>query len=459
MKDNWLYKICSGYYLEGDDFSELDSAWALFYSTHPELKPNDTLNRAKQRRILSFQEYEAIFNDYSWSDGYGGSRWADISKSWRSAQEMLRLGYGMNWNSAMMLIDHIFDLAHNTGSLFTKADESIQEWLLSSLEIKKNNEYYGLLRYVSPDIRRLALKYMRYTGVSVEWYQNWESQRNQYIYQSVERLKRVFGVNKRMKYSWPSVGKLLDELRDKGLGIHDFINTPVYDWVILLFSGSSEGNYEDSQYLIPMMMELKNYPDNLTAHIETILQFRRENHIIGNSITNLILKNVNKKKIMDLYDQVKNWLPYRIRYSGNEEAKNEFYREVTLFFDDLMSESSSDSLKTSALTKPMFFDFYVLTLIDESALPDDAAEEVSFLKKYYANEILDSLVDLLERAVISEARHVGDEYAADTEKNIHSFMEEHDDDDYLLENDPFDDVGYMDEVTQEDESIREDVGY
>ena len=455
MKSNWLYKLCQTSYNSDDeeDQIQLEAAWSLFYDRFPNLRKKDTLWNAEHYKVLTLEEYEAIFTGYAWEDGYGGSRWYDIAKSWYESDQMIQSGYGVDWNSAMILIDHIFDLAHNTGSLFTKASEDIQKWLLSALEIKKNNEFHSLLKYVSSDVRRLALKYMRYTGVSVEWYQNWEKQRQQNIHKVIDAITKSLKWNDQFPGSQGSnfqVKPLKEFIDGYDLSVNDFIGTSVYDWIVLIDN--------QDQRLMNVLLSIVAYKEPslttyLSSYSEEWFKLLSSNPGVYSSMMNIITNNVNHEDIRSAVNTIEtlNNIPGVPSNIVLEDIKNRL----------------SNNVKTAALTKPMFFDFYVLTVIDSSVLPQDEAKEVDFLKKYYAHNILLSLNSLLKSAVLSEAAHVGDHFATSLIENLNEYISELDandqdllvdDTDELYEYDPSDTMD--DETgTLNDTQIRERAGY
>lgn len=99
---------------------------------------------------------ELAFQNGRWEESYGGESWAEICDAW------LKLYQAKDQNSVSIWIDHIFDLQHNTGTIFNKLkDYQINNsfnWINISLDHKKNIvSPYELLTYTSPKIKHLAM--------------------------------------------------------------------------------------------------------------------------------------------------------------------------------------------------------------------------------------------------------------------------------------------------------------
>lgn len=100
-----------------------------------------------------------LFSDYRWNGAYGGKRWADIARAW------IRWQVG-EINDATF-IDHVADLEHNCGTVFSKGittsllanalNRKIYS-LNSLLDVKRN---YDLLRYSNYNYSTISLPIYR----------------------------------------------------------------------------------------------------------------------------------------------------------------------------------------------------------------------------------------------------------------------------------------------------------
>ena len=97
-----------------------------------------------------------------WNRQYGGKAWAGIANAWT------KLNAAKTPDDMMVWIDHIYDLQHNTGSLFNKEEEykkdSVQgfssrgySWIQKALDHKRDAESpYALFEKISPGMRRIS---------------------------------------------------------------------------------------------------------------------------------------------------------------------------------------------------------------------------------------------------------------------------------------------------------------
>jgi len=105
------------------------------------------------------------FKDLSFNGGYGGKAWAGIAAGWISLYES-QGDRGKNIAS----IDHVFDLQHNTGSVFNKLksyykDKTRYKWLEYALDKKRDAvSLYELLPYVSPNLKNFIMIETRRLG-------------------------------------------------------------------------------------------------------------------------------------------------------------------------------------------------------------------------------------------------------------------------------------------------------
>ena len=106
-----------------------------------------------------------LFEKLSWSHSYGGRAWADICDAWT------HLNKAKSLQSIFVYIDHIYDIQHNTGSVFNKvrAYASVERKFKQLLDDKaKMNNPLELYEKVSPSIRKIlpmAAKFKFNTGL------------------------------------------------------------------------------------------------------------------------------------------------------------------------------------------------------------------------------------------------------------------------------------------------------
>jgi hypothetical protein len=111
---------------------------------------------------------ELLYSKAGWPSSYGGPAWAQIAQAWS------KLFAAQDVPSQMIWIDHIYDLQHNTGSVFNKletyAKEGGHQWLKDALDFKASAKHpIELADKVSPQMRRLALPALKaFTGKTLE---------------------------------------------------------------------------------------------------------------------------------------------------------------------------------------------------------------------------------------------------------------------------------------------------
>lgn len=105
--------------------------------------------------------FQKIFSlEDVWEEDYGGEKWARIARAWPNLYNANSLSNMMVW------IDHVYDLEHNTGSVFTKIPlYRDEDWLDSALEYKKVLKEPSLLLFrVSQSMKRLAAIVLKKSG-------------------------------------------------------------------------------------------------------------------------------------------------------------------------------------------------------------------------------------------------------------------------------------------------------
>jgi len=131
-----------------------------------------------------------MFSNAEWVSQYGGEKWAKIAESW------ILLNNAKSLNEIIIYIDHIIDLEHNTGSIFTKFKEfnihDSMDWIKSFLDMKSNIDIYVLLNYSSTTMKKIAPYILHSYGYgSLEEATN-EFQKHNSIIRCIESFPFIF---------------------------------------------------------------------------------------------------------------------------------------------------------------------------------------------------------------------------------------------------------------------------
>jgi len=121
------------------------------------------------------------FRDLTWTQAYGGPKWAEISEGYVQLRRALD-----NYNpeapsptsasaeNLIAAIDHAFDLEHNTGSVLNKVayfgvkEEGASDnyrWIKNALDLKKDASMYEIAKRASSDMRKLGLEVLKVAGL------------------------------------------------------------------------------------------------------------------------------------------------------------------------------------------------------------------------------------------------------------------------------------------------------
>ncbi len=95
---------------------------------------------------------KVLFKDLNWHQSYGGKAWTEICDAW------LHLNEAKSLQSMFVYIDHIYDIQHNTGSVFNKvkAYKSVEQQFKQLLDDKaKMNNPLEIYHEVSPSMRKI----------------------------------------------------------------------------------------------------------------------------------------------------------------------------------------------------------------------------------------------------------------------------------------------------------------
>ena len=126
------------------------------------MKPTSRPYRYEQI-IKYFDVFEVIslakkvFSDkMDWSDNYGGEPWLKIADGLERLEDAAKAPIGKQ----MAVIDHVYDLQHNTSTIFEKVKEYYDEysgcgWILAALDHKKYiKEPHVFMDHISSQLRR-----------------------------------------------------------------------------------------------------------------------------------------------------------------------------------------------------------------------------------------------------------------------------------------------------------------
>lgn len=165
---SWYLKLAKYYYnflsstdtTESDKFENYERAFNIV---------NNWLTENKITRGQFVEATKNVFSIWSlWEDQYGGEAWVNISNGWLGLYNA-----GNDLNKQAVYIDHLYDLEHNTGSVFNKIKRYMDPetfgfgWLSDFLDYKAavRNPYELLLR-TSDSMKKLASPVLHAAGFS-----------------------------------------------------------------------------------------------------------------------------------------------------------------------------------------------------------------------------------------------------------------------------------------------------
>jgi predicted GNAT family acetyltransferase len=118
---------------------------------------------ARARRKDLALEMAKVFREGIWSGGYGGEKWAKI------AEAFVLLHYANTPEKIAFAIDKVYDLQHNTNTVFNKVEKYAKDggyrWVLEMLDFKYHLQNpRELLPLASSDLKKLALLVLKDFG-------------------------------------------------------------------------------------------------------------------------------------------------------------------------------------------------------------------------------------------------------------------------------------------------------
>lgn len=351
-----------------------------FYEECPNPQSRDILNLAGQGNVfLTEQEYVDIFTYYNWRHSYGGKRWVDITKT---LFKLIRLQSNFNIRESQLVIDHAFDLIHNTDSIFSKAPEDVQQWIMSALEIKKHASPFYYMDKCSNDVQKLLKKY----------YHNDISE-----FSSLERF-----TNKEKTIS-------IDNM------INRFFDTKMKDEAESILKNL--GINSDTINLIFRILKYNSYENVIKNIIYIDLNINRIDNLI--ELFKIPFKDLSlttKNMLLFLSKHVDSQALDRVIHYFSNNPSTYANKWISILKDKTQMNwlkvlNKNSSLNKIAISQTVFFDFYALNYIDCNNLNKEKSM-CKFVKEYTNKQIIDYLANLLKVLVVGEAAHVKDVFAS-----------------------------------------------
>ncbi len=129
-------------------------------------KINDAFNKAE----LTWKDVDNAYNKIPWGGGYGGPRWGTGSHAFL---KLVPQHKDMDTEQMASLVDHIFDLEHNTGGLLNKGGMNMDDEDLDRRA--KATHVARYLPFVSSVVKRLILMFLKYFPGDPEQQKNIDS--------------------------------------------------------------------------------------------------------------------------------------------------------------------------------------------------------------------------------------------------------------------------------------------
>lgn len=343
----------------------------LFYKKFPN-QQRDIIDLAGQGNVfLLEQEYVDIFRGYPWSFNYGGERWVDITKT---LFKLMQIQTSFSTKEAELIIDHAFDLIHNTNSIFTK-DNEVVKWILSALDIKKNTSPLYYMKECTNDVQKLLKKY----------YRNELSQFNSFD-QNI-KIEKAIGIKSLINNYVNSTGGkslyLLDNLH---------LNYKLYSLIVNLTAHKSSAKY--SKHILYINFNI----DKINNFIE-LFKLSPEFSAIGKYLTTELYKFLAANLDNNTLKQINDY--FALEPNSNASTWLNIINNVR-------NRKKIAKISSVQLNNTLFFDFYAMNYIDCNILDEDDKNVCKFIKKDNCIQIIEYLVSLLKKCIMKEAAHVND---------------------------------------------------
>lgn len=377
--------------------------WDYFYASHPKLEKIDALQMAEDEDEMAPDVYVKIFADMDWNSSYGGDPWAHIAETWR---DLARARESQDWTKMLVLTDHAFDLAHNNGSLFTKAKQDVQKWLFKALEEKYFRDPLEYRDKLSADARKLLDAHIRYNAGGVaKWKERMDGKAG-----AMRKLEKAIAERdaKMAQRLWEA----FDLSAPMFKGRDSFLD-------VAFWSDDKHGG----QFVVEDIREFMRAgdPERLVKIMTELPPAKCKPGSSHPAASYLWDKFV--PKAIEVVDKT-GGMQERIRespawYKGRLNEWDKFIQSAKRRRqEDAKDEKSlvtalAVAFLKVALNKTDFYDFYALTVVDCAGLPDDMVRLCNGLKKVTLMQVSDAIMAILKRAVVREARHVSDQVGGD----------------------------------------------
>jgi len=390
--------------------------WGDFYTKNPDLAAaggtgmdgsavEGALQRAAELDEMEPAVYVRIFRGLNWEDQYGGEAWARIAETWRDLAEAIRRE---DWDGMHLLVDHAFDLVHNTGPLFTKADRETQTWLFKALEDKFFLDPLQWRGRLSPDARRLLDAHIRQHGGVAEWqrrlggleramdrftsaYRQDDSKMAGRIWNAFDLTAWMF--RRREDFVDAALWAHHEHDPEKAAKLRSFLSKPTSAKFLDVLE-----NVIGPEVIEPGP-EMSLYPHNQPIALLTREEFLPRALKLLSKDRKLAesLRKPPKTLSAPERERQKRWSRFFEGYAKRQKEEKAAAG---------VSAALAAGFLRLALSVSDFYDFYALSVVDCGSLPDDLAQMCPGLKKVTTLAVAKDLLLILSGAVVDEAGHV-----------------------------------------------------
>lgn len=237
---DWLkyMKVYRGAYTQ-DDLEVLDVDKPSSEVRPPELEKTNSKDRNLSYKAANYaikkngasradfvRMATELFEKGKWSASYGGQAWANIGKGWSTLNESDELtprtkqAIDSLKKPMSVAIDHVYDLQHNTDTVFNKLKSyydpgSGYSWLKKALDDKANvKSYHDLIEDTSGAVKSMALPIL-YNRLGVSWQEHLKTHRPEDLYDRAEEEKKQKEYDEIQKQKHEQLQKLLTQIKAK----------------------------------------------------------------------------------------------------------------------------------------------------------------------------------------------------------------------------------------------------
>lgn len=115
------------------------------------------VNKAAHKAGLTWEDVEKAYNNIQWGGAMGGKKWGTGTSAFL---KLMPKHKNLDIDEMAGIVDHIFDLQHNTGGLLNKGGMNMDDDDLDRRA--KATHVARYLPYVSPTVRKLILMFLKY---------------------------------------------------------------------------------------------------------------------------------------------------------------------------------------------------------------------------------------------------------------------------------------------------------